>query len=63
MTRAEFTTGAAKENRNFKGEMEAESAGRVFRRGRLVAGAREDGEPRVFGVGGIGGGALAEEKG
>jgi len=52
VTRAEFTTEEAKANGNLWARF-----GDGF-----VAGAGEDGKARVFGIGGIGGGALAKEE-
>jgi hypothetical protein len=62
MTRAEFTTAADKENRNFKLKQGAGLAAWFGRGEQFVTRAGEDGEARVFGVGGIGGRALAEEE-
>ena len=65
MTRAEFTTGEAKERGNLGARLPGTAKGvpslllilRWF-----VARAGEDGQARVFGIRGIGGGALAEEE-
>jgi hypothetical protein len=62
MTRAEFTTAVAKEHRTLKMEIGVQLADRFGRGGRFVAWACEDGKAGVFGVGGIGGGTLAEEE-
>jgi len=61
MTRAEFTTPVAKENRKFRTKtMKLRVRGRFG--DRFVAGAGEDGQARVFRVSGIDGGTLAEEE-
>jgi len=52
VTRAEFTTEEAEASGNLRARL----------RDGFVAGAGEDGKAWVFGVGGIGGGALAKEE-
>ena len=62
MTRAEFTTEEAKANGNCKAKTGSELPVRFGFGDGLVAGAGEDGKAGIFGVGRIGGGALAQEE-
>ncbi len=62
MTRAEFTTEEAKANGNRKTKTGSKLPVRFGLGDGLVAGAGEHGEAGVFGVGRIGGGALAQEE-
>src|SRR5712671_6059177 len=62
MTRAEFTTEEAKANGNCKTKAGSELRVRFGFGDGFGAGAGEYGKAGVFGVGGIGGGALAEEE-
>jgi len=63
MTRAEFTTEEAKANGNCKAKAGSELPVRFGFGDGFVARAGEDGKARIFGVGRISGGALAEEEG
>src|SRR5256885_799351 len=62
MTRAEFTTEEAKANGNCKTKTGSELPARFRFGDGFVARAGEDGEAGIFGVGRIGGGALAKEE-
>ena len=62
MTRAEFTTKEAKANGNCKTKAGSELPGGFGFGDGFVAGAGEDGKAGVFGVGRIGGGALAQQE-
>src|SRR5947207_15428471 len=62
MTRAEFTIKVNKGDGKLKLENGNGLGPRLGRNLRFVAGAGEDGKTGIFGVGGIGGGALAKEE-
>ena len=62
MTRAEFTTEEAKANGNCRTKTGSELPVRFGLGDGFVAGAGEDGKAGIFGVGRIGGGALAQEE-
>lgn len=62
MTLGEFTTDKTTEKRNLRMESWKGLRARFGFGNGFVAGTREDGKAGVFGISGIGGGALAEEE-